>query len=141
MWNPAEHTDEDNLRWAWLRAVEWGSWPVFVSQPIAPLALLLFPWWCVAVAVAALNAVWSVFVRYRVVMPALAFWGAIFVRLKWVACPVAAYLLWHHGAGWTAMLALLWPLAALLVPRAPTQVGVIQKMFMRCLGYEWAQGR
>lgn len=139
MWNPSEHTDDENLRWAWLRAVEWGSWPIFVSQPIAPLAFLFFPWWSVVIAVAALNAVWSLFLRYRLVIPALAFWGAFLVRLKWITCPVTAYLLWRLGMKGTAALAFFWPLAILLVPRVPTQIGVIQKMFMRHLGYEATQ--
>jgi hypothetical protein len=121
------------------RAVDWGSWPIFMSQPVAPLALLSFPWWLVIFVVTALNVVWSLFIRYRLVIPFLAFWGAIVVRLKWIVCPVAAYLLWRKGLKGTAALALFWPLAILVVPQASTQIGVIQKMFMQCLGYEPTQ--
>lgn len=139
MWNPNEHTDDENLRWAWLRAAEWGSWPIFISQPVAPIALLLFPWWAVIFIAATLNVLWSFSIRYRVVIPSLAFWGAIVVRLKWIVCPVAAFLLWRKGLKGTAALALFWPLVILVVPQASTQIGVIQKMFMQCLGYKPAQ--
>ena len=36
VWNPADHSDQDNLTWSFLRAVEWGRWPIFLSQPVAP---------------------------------------------------------------------------------------------------------
>lgn len=136
MWNPIEHTDDENVRWSWLGAVEWGAWPIFMSQPVAPLALIFFPWWSVIFIMTALNVVWALFISHRIVIPALAFWGAIIVRLKWIACPVAAYLLWHKGMKGIALMALFWPLVILVVPHGSTQIGVIQKMFMRCLGYE-----
>lgn len=81
------------------------------------------------------NALWSVFIRYRVVVPVLAFWGALFVRLKWITCPVSSYFLWRSGMKGTAGLALFFPLVVIFLPNAPAQVGVIQKMFMQCLGY------
>ena len=136
MWNPNEHTDDENLRWSWLRAAEWGSWPIFVSQPVAPVALLFFSWWSVMLVTIALNVVWSIFIRYRVVVPSLAFWGAVFVRLKWIASPIACYLLWHRQMKGSAAFALFWPLAVLVLPHGSTQIGVIQKMFMQSLGYE-----
>ncbi len=136
MWNPGEHSDEENLRWCLLRAAEWGSWPVFISQPIAPLALLLCPWWVVILATIGANALWALFVRYKVVDPALAFLGAIFVRLKWITCPVSAYVLWHRDMRAVATMALLWPLLVLVMPNWSAQIGTIQKMFMGCLGYQ-----
>jgi hypothetical protein len=136
MWNPAEHSDDENLRWCWLRAVEWGAWPIFLSQPIAPLLFLFLPWWFVILVLTGLNTIWSLFIKHRLVVPALAYWGSWFVRLKWIVCPVACYLLWHAGTKAVALLALFWPLAVALMPRGTTQIGVIQKMFMHCLGYE-----
>ena len=50
-WNPGQHSDDDNLRWSWLRAVEWGRWPVFLSQPIGPVLLIWLPWQQVALLV------------------------------------------------------------------------------------------
>lgn len=138
MWNPYEHSDDENLRWAWLRAVEWGAWPIFISQPIAPVVLVFFPWWSVILVTSAANALWTVFIRYKFVIPAVAFWGAVIVRLKWITCPTAAYILWLKGMRAAAMMALLWPLLILIMPYGSGQIGVIQRMFMQCLGYELA---
>lgn len=139
MWNPSEHTDQENLRWSWLRAVEWGSWPIFISQPLAPIAFLYFPWWSVILAILALNLVWSLFVRYRIVIPSLAYWGVIFVKLKWISGPISAFFLWSNGLHGIALLSLFWPIVLFLVPHLPTQIGIIQKMFMKCLGYDPSQ--
>jgi hypothetical protein len=141
MWNPQEHSDDENMRWCWLRAVEWGTWPIFISQPIAPVAILFFSWWSVVLATLIATVLWVLFIRYRLVIPALAWWGAMVVRLKWVTCPLAAYILWFRGMKGAAVVALLWPLLILvmplpLLPLGATRIGDIQKMFMQCFGYE-----
>lgn len=143
MWNPHENTDDENLRWCYIRALEWASWPTFISQPIAPVAILFFPWWSVAIATVVATALWMLFIRHRFVSPAAAYWGALFVRLKWITCPVAAFFLWSRGSKVAAVVALLWPLVILVMPwplmlfgLGPGRVGDIQTMFMRHLGYE-----
>ncbi len=136
MWSPTDHTDHENLQWAWLRAVEWGDWPIFISQPVAPIVLLFFPWWSVIIVVIVINVTWSLFVRYNVVITSLAFWGAIFCSIEVDFLPVRHDI--FSGATvreGTAALALFWPLVILVAPRASTQIGVIQTMFMQCLGY------
>jgi hypothetical protein len=91
-WNPLEHSDEENLRWSWLRAVEWGIWPAFLSGPIVPLLLPFFEWWKVIGIVVVLTVLWS-FIRYKYVNLTMASFGVYFVSLKWVVCPaVAIYL-------------------------------------------------
>jgi len=136
MWDPNNHSDDENLRWSWLRAVEWGSWPTFVSQPIVPIVFLFFRWWSVLVVITAANLLWKAFVTYRVVSVDLAFLGEHFARLKWIASILACYLLWRNGAKGTALLALFWPFLAGFVPPISAQIGVIQQMFMQRLGYE-----
>jgi hypothetical protein len=144
MWNPHESSDDDNLLWSWLRAIEWGAWPTFVSQPIAPVAILFFSWWSVVFATLIATFLWVVFIRHKIVIPALAEWGAVIVRLKWITCPIAAYILWLRGMRTAAVVALLWPLLILVIPLhlllGPGRIGDIQKMFMQCLGYEPAKG-
>jgi hypothetical protein len=136
-WIPGEHSDQENLTWAWLRAVEWGRWPIFVSQPIAPLFLLFFPWPAVVVGTILLNLMWAGFVRYRFVNIKAAYYGAIVVRLKWVTCPAVAIYLFSAGELVGAVLALLWPLLIFVIGALPsTQIGRIQNMFMSQLGYE-----
>jgi hypothetical protein len=136
-WLPGEHSDQENLTWAWLRAVEWGRWPIFLSQPIAPLFLLFFPWPAVVVGTILLNLLWAGFVRYRFVNIRAAYYGAIIVRLKWVTCPAVAIYLYSAGELVGATLALLWPLLIFVIGALPsTQIGRIQNMFMSQLGYE-----
>ena len=136
MWNPAECTDEENERWCLLRAMEWGSWPMFMSQPIAPLLMLVWPWPIVVFATVVANVLWAFFIRYNAVVPAMAYWGAFFFRLKWIACPLAACLLYLRGEKLGAAFALFWPWIAAFGQFPAPMVGRIQKMFMRCLGYE-----
>jgi hypothetical protein len=134
-WIPGEHSDQENLTWAWLRAVEWGRWPIFVSQPIAPLFLLFFPWPAVVVGTILLNLLWAGFVRYRFVNIKAAYYGAIVVRLKWLTCPVVAIYLYSGGELVGAALPLLWPLLIFVIGVVPTtQIGKIQSMFMAQLG-------
>jgi hypothetical protein len=136
MWNPRQHTDEENLRWCWLRACEWGSWPAFLSQAIAPLAMIFTPWWVVLGAVLALNTLWAVTVRYRFVSANAAGLGVFVALLRWLTCPSAAFYLWWNGAWVGAAFALLWPLiATMLAGIPPVQIGVVQKQFMAKLGY------
>ena len=118
---------------------QWGTWPMFISQPIAPVAILFFPWRTVVLTTLLATVLWIGFVRYAIVVPALAFWGAVLVRLKWIASPAAALILWRRGAGGAATVALLWPAFILAVPLGPGRVGQIQKMFMQCLGYKQAK--
>jgi hypothetical protein len=137
MWNPAEHTDEENLRWSWLRAVEWGRWPIFVSQIYAPILLLFLPWPAVVIAVIISNILWALVIRYHHVSVGAASMAAVLTRLKWVICPITAIYLLASGNIGNSVFALLWPLVIFVIGIVPTvQVGKIQKMFMAQLGYE-----
>jgi hypothetical protein len=97
MWNPDQHSDEDNLRWTLLRAIEWDAWPFFISQPIVPVLLYSFVWWEIIIALMLIQFAWAVFIRNTFVSVWLAASGAIFVRLKWVICPIIAYKLFVQG--------------------------------------------
>jgi hypothetical protein len=137
VWNPSKHSDDDNLRWCWLRAIEWGNWPMFVSQPVVPIAILFWPWKIVVGVTIVLNILWALLIRYNVVILPLAYWATFFVRLKWLAFPLAAYLQYQRGAIALAILAILWPLIVIIVgPFMPPMVGRIQMMFMKSLGYQ-----
>jgi len=136
-WKPREHTDDENLRWCWLRAVEWGRWPIFLSQPIAPVLLMFLPWQHVVIGVALLNVLWAVFVRYHMVALPLAYWGVVVVMLRWITWPGATIWLFLTGRKHEAWISLLWPVLIFPIGMfTPTQIGRIQEMFMQCLGYE-----
>jgi hypothetical protein len=151
MWKPEQHSDGENLRWAWLRANEWNQWPLFVSQPIAPVLLYLYPWWWVIASLAVVTFAWRL-----VVAPRFTPWPGIdnavyFVLLRFVMSPLMAYLIWKSGHPWVAVLALFWPFAGngmilwlLVWPQAAlastaraksAQIGVIQRRLMDRFGY------
>lgn len=61
-WNEYEHTDEENLKWSWLRAVEWGAFPIFVTQPIIPFLIFFFDWKIIIGVIIICNWLWN-FIR------------------------------------------------------------------------------
>jgi hypothetical protein len=151
MWNPAHHSDDENLRWAWLRATEWQEWPLFISQPVIPVLLYVYPWWCVIVSLAGVTFAWRLLIA-----PRFTPWPAIdnaayFVMLWLVMSPLMAYLIWQNGHPWVAALALFWTWAgngivscSLTIPEAALmstataqagQIGVIQRRLMSRFGY------
>lgn len=135
-WIPTKHSDEENLRWCWLRAVEWGRWPVFLSQVFGPFALLWADWKIVVGAVLITNMMWAVAVRYRFVSLNLAYWGVMFVTLRWLIWPASTtYLFWNHVQP-EAWVAAAWPILLLPIGMfTPTQIDRIQNSFMAALGY------
>ena len=152
MWNAASHSDEENLRWAWLRAVEWMGWPTFLSQVFAPVLLIFYPWHWVLGGLIVTHFAWRNFVASRWVSM-IADQGPMFVMLRFIAAPVSAFVIWQQHHRWIAAVALLWPWVAplvvgwaLLIPQSlmeamtplgeQAQIGVIQKRFMRLLGRE-----
>jgi hypothetical protein len=139
-WNQG-YSDEDNLQWSMLRAIEWGIWPAFLSQSIVPVLLMLFEWWEVIGVFIILTILWS-FVRYRYVNVALATFGVFFVILKWITVPAAVIYLLLQQNYISAVVALLWPI--FLAPYlgiliGGTKNGKIQEMFMSQLGYSEKQ--
>jgi hypothetical protein len=141
VWNPSKNSADENSRYVHLRAIEWASWPVFISQPIAPIALLFFPWWAVGLSTLVAGIFWTFFVRDFFMIPKLAYIGPLIVRLKWLACPITAGVLAFKGSWGIAILALLWPLVTFVMPGAifplkPPRLGDIELMVVRSLGYE-----
>lgn len=141
MWNPNENTTEENMRYCQLRAMEWLQWPLFVAQPIAPVALLFFSLWNVVLVIVAVSLLWIFVIRDRVVVPFLAYWGCLFVKLKWLICPAVACILAYRKMYGLAVVALFWPAVTLLIQAPllllkPAPIGVFEATFMRSLGYE-----
>lgn len=135
-WNPSEHSDQDNLTWSYLRAVEWGRWPIFLSQPFAPVLIMFFDWKAVVVGVVIANVLWAL-IRYQFVSVSLAYFGALLVKLKWLTIPSVAFYLFFKGKPLSATISLLWPMIIFIIGIVPTtQVGRLQKVFMNRLGYQ-----
>lgn len=131
--NLATFTDDEITRWLWLRAVEWGSFPSYLSQLFVPILLLFYPWYFVIGGVVAASLLWCL-VRYSFVSPALA--GAVVLPVLWLKWPVAlgsSIYLFAHGHWGVAMLGLVWPLvAAFTCP--PANVGPLQRALAQRLG-------
>jgi hypothetical protein len=133
-WDPRLHSGEDNLRWSWLRAVEWGRWPIFLSQSLAPVLLTWWPWWEVILAVFLANCIWAVFVRNHFVSGGMALVGVYVVAARWLTWPTSVIYLFFVHRNPEAWIALAWPMLALPIGVVtPPRIGRIQAAFMRCL--------
>lgn len=151
MWCANEHSDDENVRWSWLRAVEWINWPIFVSQPVIPILFYFYPmsWDKLVLGLIVLNIGWHLGVPKKFASAALADAGCLFARLKWISCPAAAYLLWTNNLPYHAIGSLLWPMAVLFIqlitnillnPMFKTaHIGPVQNRFMLSLGYTRAR--
>lgn len=156
MWKPEHHSDDENLRWAWLRASEWHNWTRFLAQPIAPVLLYFYPWPLVVISIAVVTLAWWFIVAPRFTPPTGVDVAVYFVGLRFITSPLMAYLIWQKGSQWTAMLALCWPLLGdfmviwlLMFPQAAlsytarakdAQIGMVQQRLMRRLGYSRIPG-
>ena len=128
------YSDEEIRRWLWLRAVEWGAFPAYLSQPVAPILFIFYPWYFVVLWIFVLGVVWC-FVRYSFVSIHLA--GAVVLPVVWLKWPAAIgssiYLFCHHQIG-GGVVALIWPLVASFAG-IPAKIGVIELTFAKKIGY------
>ncbi|MFZ1082361.1 MAG: hypothetical protein WAO19_10605 [Candidatus Kryptoniota bacterium] len=147
LWDPSAQTDDENLRWCWLRAVEWDSFILFVTQPIVPLLMLLnVSWVALLIVLLILNWLWQLTIAYRYVNVVIADMGSLFVHLKWFASiGVGVYFLINADYMNTAISA-AWPLVVLImtffsnfIRPHKAEIGSLQTMFIRKLGYQKRQ--
>jgi hypothetical protein len=125
-------TDEEIRRWIWLRSIEWANWPIFISQPLIPIALVFFKWWLVLVIIYTTNIFWSV-VRYKYFNPFAATLAAYFVKLRWFVAIGCGVYLFIHSDYELAMIAFLWPLlSGVLVLSGKLER--IQELITRAIG-------
>ncbi len=151
VWNPTEHSIDENVRWSWLRAVEWIDWPIFLSQPFVPVFLYFYSWPVVIGAVVVGAFAWRAVSVPFWVSPSLAHVAALFVPVKYISAPVMAYLIGQRGDTLIALMALLWPfigpavvmslliLPTALMERTPlgkaSQIGPVQARFLAAMGF------
>lgn len=128
------YTDDEIRRWLWLRAIEWGAFPAYLSLPVAPILFIFYPWYFVVLGVFCLSVIWS-FVRYSFVNARLA--GAVVlpvVLLKWPAAIGGCIYLFIHHQLVAAVVALVWPWVAAFVG-LPAKVGIIELEFAKKIDY------
>ena len=129
----ANWSDAEIQRWLLLRAIEWCCFPAFASQPLVPIAFLLFSWYWVIATVVVLNILWSG-IRYSYVNIAAAR-VCLFVALaKWPSAIGSAIYLFIHRQFVPGLIALFWPLLAGFIPPSG-KIGVVELAFAKKLGY------
>ncbi len=106
--------DEEIRRWISLRAVEWMNWPLFVSQPIIPVAMIFLKWWETILAMFILNIGWSA-IKYKHYSIPIAISGVVFVRLRWIAAITCGIYFLTMNDYPLAFLSVLWPLLCPLI--------------------------
>lgn len=137
IWDPAGHTDEENIQWSRLRAIEWRCWPVYVTAPFAPLLFIFYDWWKYLLILLVLNICWTIFVvkRHYVILKLANL--TLYLRLiNWISCPVAAIYFIIQKNSLLAVLSIIWPglsgaIGALFAIGSATHE--IQELFMRKL--------
>ena len=128
------YTDDEVKRWLWLRAIEWGAFPAYISMPIAPVLFIFYPWYFVVPAVFALGLIWCL-VRYSFVSVPLANTAClVVVWLKWPAAIGSSIYLFVHRQPVAAVAALVWPLVASFTG-LPAKVGIIELAFAKKIGF------
>jgi len=132
--NFESYTEDEIKRWLWLRAVEWAALPAFISQPVAPILFIFYPWYFVVLTISAIGALWC-FVRYSFVSVSFASIACIAVAwLKWPASIGSSIYLFFHHQPVPAVVALIWPIVGGLVG-IPGKVGTIEVAFAKSIGF------
>jgi hypothetical protein len=139
------YTDAEIERWIQLRAIEWSGWPTFVSLPVLPVLLILYPWHFVLIGLLCVNLLWQI-IQHAFVSLTLSEISCLAVGwLRWPAALGSAIYLFLHGNYGVGTLALLWPLLGSFVT-APVDIllgwlgmrrsiGSISLALARRLGY------
>ncbi len=157
MWRSKQHPDDDNIRWALLRAIEWREWPLFISQPIVPVLLYFYSWTWIVGCLIGVTFLWWFIVAPKFTPTTTAVNTLVyFVWFRFITSPLMAYFLWQRGDLWYAVLALSWPLFGvffakyfLMLLQVPfsfmargktAQIGLVQERLMDRLGYDRVRG-
>ena len=130
----ATWTEDEIKRWLMLRALEWVAFPAYISQPLAPIMCIFFPWYWVIATVVVLGILWSL-IRYSYVNVTIA--NIAYTLVVWAKWPCAIgsaiYLFLHHQPV-PGLVALFWPLLGGLIG-VPGKVGVIELAFAKKIGF------
>jgi hypothetical protein len=127
------YSENEIRQYLMARAIEWNTWPGFLSQPIFPILLIFYKWWLVVLFFILASLCWSL-VKYRFVNVRMAEFGIFFAKLKWLSIPACAIHFILAGMYGLTALAVLWPIVAASLG-AGGRIGDIQFNFARKLGF------
>jgi hypothetical protein len=128
LFNFYQFSPEELQRLCWLRAIEWLTWPGFLSQPLLPILYIFYPVYGVLALAFIADLLWLPF-RHHLVSLQLATLGCFWVRLKWVTIPIGVIFLLHQRRYAAAFAALATPWFAGLP--IPGKVGIVETKFWR----------
>jgi hypothetical protein len=132
-WALGNATEEQIVRFLWLRSVEWAAFPAWLSNMKVPVALIFLLWYAVLLTVYGLGILWCA-IRYHFISVTLSILGGMIVSMAQypLALSSGCFLLWkgHYAIG---ILAILWPFLTGFMG-IPGKVGVFQQRFAQILG-------
>lgn len=112
LWQPLDHTDDENAKWCLARATEWAYWPLFLSPLLIPAMLLFISWQAALVLIVAINVVWPVWI-FKFDGPInlrLAELGGYLQKVRWIVAPLVAIYCVYHYQFIAAAICLIWPI-------------------------------
>ena len=122
-------------RWLELRALAWVALPAFVSQPLAPIMFVFFPWYWVITAIGVLGFLWSLIGHFCVNVTVIAIVYSMVIWARWLsAIGSAIYLMFVDYQPVPAMIALVWPFLSSLV-RVPGDVRMAELILANKIGF------
>ncbi|MCX6727851.1 MAG: hypothetical protein NTX11_03510 [Candidatus Saccharibacteria bacterium] len=126
------YSEDEILRFVQLRAMEWSSWPAFLSMGIGVFLLLKFGILHSILIVMSLNFVWTIFCKY-IVNATIANYGVFVKKLMWVTCPGVSIYFFAHNNIKLAVVALFWGIISMFlqIARFPgsAKVGDLERIF------------
>ena len=109
---PHQLSEEDAPEmWVHFRALEWFALPAFISQPVLPLILAVFPRWELLLIVYAVDIFWR-FICHMFVSVFAARFAYFIWRLRWLSAILSCLWSFRQGHAVLAVAALLWPLVS-----------------------------
>lgn len=127
------YSENEIRQYLMARAIEWNTWPGFLSQPIFPILLIFYKWWTVISFFILASLVWSL-VKYHFINVKMAEFGIVFAKLKWLSIPACAIYFISARKYGLAILSVLWPIVAASLG-AGGKIGDIEITFARKLGF------
>ena len=106
------YTEPEIQRWVRLRAIEWSGFSSFVSQIIAPVLFIFYPWWQVVIGVVLIGLVWCLVRYWFISATILDTTCLVVVWLKWPVSICSAIYLFIQRQFVAGVVALVWPLVA-----------------------------
>lgn len=138
MYNSYKYTDEQNIRWCWLRGNEWGVFPLYISKIIIPILMVFIDWRVLLIGIVIITWLWAL-IRNRFVSIILASFSGYVVILEWIVSIGMGIFFLFQKQYINCLVSTLYPLIVLLllfiVPN--TKIGVYQKMFLNKIGYTY----